>query len=170
MKQLRSRMGLAVSALVLGGAAACGSAGSAGSSPDSSAPSTTSPPASPTARAFPLTIDAANGKIAMVARPTAIVSLSPTATEMLYAIGAGSQVKAVDESSDYPPNAPRTKLDGIDPNIEAIVAYRPDLVLIAGDSTGLTTRLRPFGIPVLSLPAADTLGDVYQQIAEIGKA
>ena len=169
MKQFGSRVRLVASLLVLGGAAACGSAGSAGPSTDSSA-STTPPPGASTARTFPVTIDAANGKIAIAARPTAIVSLSPTATEMLYAIGAGHQVKAVDESSDYPPSAPRTKLDGFDPNIEAIVAYRPDLVLVAGDSTGLTGRLRPFGIPVLSLPAANTLGDVYRQIAEIGEA
>jgi len=128
------------------------------------------PPGASAADTFPITIDAANGEIEIATRPTAIISLSPTATEMVYAIGAGRQVKAVDESSDYPPNAPRTKLDGFDPNIEAIVAYRPDLVLIAGDSTGLTARLRPFGIPVLSLPAASTLRDVYRQIAEIGEA
>jgi len=170
MKKLRSRLGLAVSVLALGGAAACGSAGSAALSTTSSAPSTTLAPGNTAADAFPITIGAANGRISIRSRPTAIISLSPTATEMLYAIGAGGQVKAVDESSDYPPNAPRTKLDGFDPNIEAIVGYRPDLILIAGDSTGLTARLRPFGIPVLSLPAASTLGDVYQQIAELGEA
>ncbi len=169
MKQFRSRLGLAVSVLVLG-AAACGTAGTASDSTASSAPPTTSSPGTSASDRFPVTIDAANGKIAISARPTAIVSLSPTASEMLYAVGAGRQVKAVDESSDYPPDAPRTKLDGFDPNIEAIVAYRPDLVLVAGDSTGLTARLRPFGIPVLSLPAANTLGDVYRQIAEVGEA
>ena len=87
--------------------------------------------------------------------PRAIVSLSPTATEMLYAIGAGSQVKAVDKYSDYPRNAPRTTLDDLSPNVEAIVSYRPDLVVVPGDSTGLTARLKTFGIPVLSLPPAD---------------
>ena len=80
------------------------------------------------ARAFPVTVHAANGTVKITARPTAIVSLSPTATEMLYAIGAGSQVKAVDLNSDYPPGVPRTQLDGNNPNVEAIAAYKPDLV------------------------------------------
>jgi iron complex transport system substrate-binding protein len=80
--------------------------------------------------------------------------MSPTATEMLYAIGAGSQVKAVDSYSDYPKNAPHTKLNAEDPNVEAIVAYKPDLVVVAGDTTGLTAQLAKFGIPVLSDPAA----------------
>src|ERR1700732_4807101 len=81
---------------------------------------------------FPVTVHAANGVVRVTSRPTAIVSLSPTATEMLYAIGAGSQVKAVDSFSDYPKNAPHTKLDALTPNVEAIVAYKPDLVVVAG--------------------------------------
>ena len=60
--------------------------------------------------AFPVSVTAVNGTVRVPARPDAIVSLSPTATEMLYAIGAGSQVKAVDSDSNYPPQAPRTKL------------------------------------------------------------
>lgn len=167
MKHLGSRLRLVLSIVTLGGAAACGSATSAGT--------TTTKPAStsasvPLAHAFPVTIHAPNGKVVIASRPTAILSLSPTATEMLYAIGAGPQVKAVDEFSDYPPSAPRTKLSGLDPNIEAIVAYRPDLVLVAGDSSGLTAKLHGFGIPVLSLPAANKLSDVYAQLAQLGEA
>jgi len=119
---------------------------------------------------FPVTIHAANGQVRIAHQPHAIVSLSPTATEMLYAIGAGSQVKAVDQYSDYPPRAPRTKLDGYQPNVEAIVSYRPDLVVVAGDSTGLTRRLAAFGIPVLSDPAAATLSDAYAQVRALGVA
>jgi iron complex transport system substrate-binding protein len=171
MKQLRSRSRLAMCVVALAGAAAaCGSGGSAGTTTVRPAAGTTSSTAGPGAGAFPVTLRAANGKIRIETRPHAIISLSPTATEMLYAIGAGSQVKAVDEYSDYPPSAPRTKLSGLQPNIEALVAYRPDLVLVAGDPTGLTGRLRSFGIPVLSLPAANTLRDVYRQIAELGEA
>ncbi len=98
------------------------------------------------------------------------MSLSPTATEMLYAIGAGSQVKAVDKYSDYPEDAPRTDLDELAPNVEAIVSYRPDLVVVAGDSTGLTGRLATLGIPVLSLPPAETLADAYAQYGQLGEA
>jgi iron complex transport system substrate-binding protein len=120
--------------------------------------------------AYPLKIAAANGTITISTRPKAIVSLSPTATEMLYAIGAGTQVKAVDSYSDYPKNAPRTSLDALTPNVEAIVAYKPDLVVVSGDTTGLTAQLAKFGIPVLSDPAATTLKQEYQQFDELGLA
>jgi len=127
-------------------------------------------PLSSSSTTYPVQIAAANGTITVPARPTAIVSLSPTATEMLYAIGAGSQVKAVDSYSDYPKNAPHTKLNAEDPNVEAIVAYKPDLVVVAGDTTGLTAQLAKFGIPVLSDPAATDLSQEYQQFDELGEA
>jgi cobalamin transport system substrate-binding protein len=122
------------------------------------------------ATTYPVTIKAANGNITIPARPTAIVSMSPTATEMLYAIGAGSQVKAVDSYSDYPKRAPHTKLSAYQPNVEAIVAYKPDLVIVAGDTTGLTAQLAKFNIPVLSDPAATTLNSAYAQFNELGVA
>jgi iron complex transport system substrate-binding protein len=124
----------------------------------------------PPSTAYPVQIAAANGDITVPARPTAIVSLSPTATEMLYAIGAGAQVKAVDSYSDFPKSAPRTKLDALNPNVEAIVAYKPDLVIVSGDTTGLTAELAKFGIPVLSDPPATNLDQEYQQFAELGRA
>ncbi len=74
-------------------------------------------------------------------RPARIVSLSPTATETLFAIGAGSQVVAVDDQSDYPNSAPQTSLSGFTPNVEAIAGYRPDLVVIAYDPKGLSDAL-----------------------------
>jgi iron complex transport system substrate-binding protein len=120
--------------------------------------------------AYPMKVVAANGTITIPAKPTAIVSMSPTATEMLYAIGAGSQVKAVDSYSDYPKNAPHTKLDAQTPNVEAIVANKPDLVVVGGDTTGLTAQLAKFGIPVLSDPAATGLNQEYQQFDELGQA
>ena len=126
--------------------------------------------AATTSTTYPVQVTAANGNITIPSRPTAIVSLSPTATEMLYAIGAGSQVKAVDSYSDFPKNAPRTKLNADDPNVEAIVAYKPDLVVVAGDTTGLTAQLAKFGIPVLSDPAATDLSQEYQQFDELGEA
>jgi iron complex transport system substrate-binding protein len=131
-------------------------------------PSYASKPASN--NGYPQTVHAANGSVVISKRPTAIVSLSPTATEMLYAIGAGHQVKAVDQYSDYPLGAPKTKLDGYQPNVEAIVSYKPDLVVVAGDTTGLTAQLAPFHVPVLSLPSATTVSDEYQQIGELGQA
>ncbi|HEY5023557.1 MAG TPA: ABC transporter substrate-binding protein [Acidimicrobiales bacterium] len=125
---------------------------------------------SPATGSFPVSISAANGVARIKARPHAVVSLSPTATEMLYAIGAGAQVKAVDKYSDYPKQAPRTTLDDLSPNVEAIVSYRPDLVVVPGDSTGLTGRLKAFGIPVLSLPPATTLAGAYAEYGQLGRA
>ena len=96
------------------------------------------------------------------------MSLSPTATEMLFAIGAGSQVIAVDSDSDYPPNAPHTKLSGFQPNVEAIAGYNPDLVVIASDPGGLVKSLKALHIPVLEEPPAANLSDAYQQVDQLG--
>ena len=119
---------------------------------------------------FPVTVTAAGATVRIPARPKAIISLSPTATEMLYAIGAGSQVKAVDANSDYPPGAPRTKLSGFTPNVEAIAGYKPDLVVIAGNTGGLAAKLTALSIPVLQLPAPTGIGGVYTEFSELGAA
>ena len=161
---LRARRLTAVAVLIAFGAAACGSTG-AGHGASGGQTS-----ASASGGTFPLVVTAANGTVRVPQRPHAIVSLSPTATEMLYAIGAGSQVKAVDKYSDYPKQAPRTTLDDLQPNVEAIVSYRPDLVVVPGDSSGLTSRLKSFGIPVLSLPPAATLADAYREYGQLGQA
>jgi iron complex transport system substrate-binding protein len=98
-----------------------------------------------------------------------IVSLSPTATESLFAIGAGPQVVAVDDQSNYPAQAPRTDLSGYKPNVEAIAAKSPDLVVIADDSAKLSDALGALKIKVLVQPPAKTFDDVYAQIGELGK-
>ena len=72
--------------------------------------------------AFPVTIVTPDGKVTISKKPRRIVSLSPTATETLFAIGAGKQVIAVDDQSDYPKNAPKTTLSGFTP--EALNALR----------------------------------------------
>ena len=135
----------------------------------SSSTSTADTHGTTTASRFPVTVTAANGKVKVGKKPTEIVSLSPTATEMLYAIGAGSQVKAVDDDSDYPAQAPRTKLSGFTPNIEAIVAEKPDLVVISFDSSVVTKRLAAFSIPVLYLPAPTALSGVYAEFDQLGE-
>jgi iron complex transport system substrate-binding protein len=122
-----------------------------------------------TADDFPATITAGNGSVTVPKRPTRIVSLSPTATETLFALGAGSQVVAVDDQSDFPKSAPRTSLSGYTPNVEAIAAYRPDLVVIAFDPKGLADALTRLGIPVVFHNAARTLPGAYQQIRQLGK-
>jgi iron complex transport system substrate-binding protein len=127
--------------------------------------STTAGSATP---AFPVTITAKNGKVTIPRAPRRIVSLSATATETLFAIGAGAQVVAVDEQSDYPKNAPKTTLSGFTPNVEAIVAYRPDLVVVAYDPRGLVDALGRLGIRVIHHDGAQTLPGAYQQIRQLG--
>ena len=101
--------------------------------------------------------------------PARIVSLSPTATESLFAIGAGTQVVAVDDQSDYPKSAPKTTLSGFTPNVEAIAAYRPDLVVVSYDPKGLVRRLKQARDPGASCTAAaTTLPGAYQQIRQLG--
>ena len=102
--------------------------------------------------------------------PERIVSLSPTATEMLFAIGAGDQVVAVDDQSDYPEGVPSTDLSGFEPNLEAVATYEPDLVVYSGGSVELEDGLEAIGADVLVLPAAVTLEDTYTQIADLGEA
>jgi iron complex transport system substrate-binding protein len=125
---------------------------------------------SPTAEAaaFPVTVKAANGSITIDDRPESIVSLSPTGTEMLFAIGAGEQVVAVDEFSYYPPEAPTTKLSGLEPNVEAIAKYEPDLVVASDDTGELESSLEALDIPLFVAPAAQTLDDSYTQIDQLG--
>ena len=102
-----------------------------------------------------------------------IVSLSPTATEMLYAIGAGDQVVAVDSLSTFPAEvAPKvTKISAYEPSAEAILAYEPDVVLISNDMNKITEQLTGANpeIEVWTGAAAASLDDVYKQINELGE-
>lgn len=150
----------ALLALVL---AACGGTADEAAGP----PPATSGAAEP---AFPVTIEAENGTVVIEEQPERIVSLSPTATESLFAIGAGDQVIAVDDQSNYPADAPVTDLSGFQPNIEAIVGYEPDLVVSGFDPGGLVDGLETVGVTVLLQPAATDLEGAYEQIEELGAA
>lgn len=103
-----------------------------------------------------------------------IVSLSPTATEMLYAIGAGDQVVALDSLSTFPAETADkvTEISAFEPNAEAILGYEPDLVLISNDMNKISEQLTAAdpGITVWTGAAAATLDDVYRQIGELGAA
>lgn len=95
--------------------------------------------------------------------------MSATATEMLFAIGAGPQVVAVDDQSNFPAEAPKTKLSAYEPSAEAIAGYRPDLVVISDDTKNLKAQLTKLSIPVLVSPAAKVLDDSYREINELGE-
>jgi cobalamin transport system substrate-binding protein len=147
--------------VVVGG---CGSSSQTGSSKAATA-------ARGVAGAFPVSVPGAGGVTVLARAPRRIVSLSPTSTEDLFAVGAGSQVVAVDGESDFPPSAPRTKLSGFQPSVEALAGYHPDLVVISDESPAyLAPALRKLGVPVIINPAARTLAQAYEEIAELGVA
>ena len=120
-----------------------------------------------TADRFPASLSVGAVKVTVARKPTRIVSISPTATEILFAIGAGKQVIAVDDQSNFPTTAPKTKLSGFQPNVEAIVAYKPDLVVMS-QSDKVTDALRALKVPILVQTAASTLDDTYMQMAQLG--
>jgi iron complex transport system substrate-binding protein len=141
-------------------AAGCGGDGSGGDGGgDSAAGASPRPGAS-----FPVTV----GGLTLDESPTKIVSLSPTATEMLFAIGAGTQVTAADSNSNFPDQAPTTELSGSMPNAEAVAAKNPDLVVISNDTNKIMDQLARLKVPVYLAPAAQTLDDSYAQITDLG--
>jgi iron complex transport system substrate-binding protein len=148
--------------------AACGSDDSAGDAADPSAPAATAGDATAATTAP----SAAEATIPADDVELRVVSLSPTHTEMMFAIGAGDQLVAVDEFSDYPAAAQElpNDLSAFDNNVEAIASYEPDLVLIGGDFNGLGPQLDTLGIDWWDGPAAMTLDDTYRQIEELGDA
>jgi iron complex transport system substrate-binding protein len=121
-------------------------------------------------KGFPVTVKDSRGPVKIAKRPVRIVSLSPSATESLFAIGAGKQVVAVDDQSNFPAGVPSTKLSGFTPNLEAIAGYKPDLVVIANDTKDLSAGLTKLKIPVMLLPAANTIDEAYSQIEVLGAA
>lgn len=123
------------------------------------------------AKQFPVTVTPPGGKpLTIDKRPERIVSLSASNTETLFAVGAGKQVVAVDDQSNFPADVPKTDLSGLNPNVEAIADYNPDLVVISDDADDLVASLTELHKQVLLVPAAATLEDVYASIELIGKA
>lgn len=114
---------------------------------------------------FPVTV----GDLTLDAQPTRIVSLSPSVTEMLFAIDAGEQVVAADEHSNYPPEAPTTELSGFQLNVEAVAEHEPDLVVLSSFADEFLPQLEQVGIPVHVAPDTPaTVDDVYAQVVELG--
>lgn len=119
---------------------------------------------------FPVTLEDSTGEVTIDDQPESVISLSATATEMLFAIGAGPLVVAVDDQSNYPADAPMTDLSGFTPNVEAILAYEPDLVVIQFDPGDLVASLETAGVDVITLGPAGTVDDVYTQMQLLGEA
>jgi iron complex transport system substrate-binding protein len=142
---------VAATALLLAGCAS-DDGGSAAPAASGSAPA-----------AYPVSV----GNVTLAQRPERIVSLAPSATEMLFAVDAGPQVVAVDDQSNYPANAPKSDLSSFKPNAEAVAAKNPDLVVISDDLNKIVEQLTKLKIPVFQTPAAKSLDDTYTQIGQL---
>lgn len=169
-----SRLGVAVVLVGLVAASACGG-GDSKPERDTNFTDDPTPIAVSTIPAFPATIQRSDGKALTVTKPpTRIVSLSPGATEILYAIGAESALVAVDKQADYPDAAKNfaQKVDAYEPNVETITGLAPDLVIVATDSNGIVGKLDALKIPVLFEDidtSIKTVDDVFGQIRIIGQ-
>ena len=100
--------------------------------------------------------------------PKRIISLSPSITEILFEIGSGNQVIAVDNLSNYPNEAPISDISAYDPNVEAISLLNPDLVILSYNIKNLKTALKKMGIETIYLPAPLNFEDILDQIDYLG--
>ncbi len=102
--------------------------------------------------ALGLLLLAACGRVEPAARvPQRIVALAPSNVEILFALGLGGRVVGVGNYCTYPPEtSSRPQLGGLfDPNLEALVALRPDLVVLAVSERDLAAKVAGLGIPSL---------------------
>ncbi len=112
-------------------------------------------------------------------KPSCVVSLSPTATETLYAIGAGPEVQAVDKDSDYPTTGlPKKRIDSLNPSVEAVIGIcktsstnpstKPDLVIISYDANDIKEKLAAVGVKVVEQDAPSNVTGALAQIEQLG--
>jgi iron complex transport system substrate-binding protein len=116
-------------------------------------------------------VDDLGRRIFLAKAPTRIVSLAPSLTEILFAIGAGSQVAGVTEFCDYPAEAQaKPKVGYSRPNLESIVSLQPDLIVAPQDflQTDVIAKLEQLKIPVFVLQAR-TVEDIAAQITTLGR-
>ena len=134
-------------------------------------PAPATPTAPPTAAAFPLTIeDSAGTAVTLEAAPARIISYSPGATEILFAIGAGDRVVATDEFSDFPAETEALpKLAYSSPEPEGALVLEPDLLLMATQQREQVEQFRSLGMTVLFLDSAQDLDGVFWMIALLGE-
>jgi iron complex transport system substrate-binding protein len=131
--------------------------------PPTTTPDVTATVPPPVTTAGPATTEAAEGA-------QRIVSLSPTHTEILFAIGAGGQVVAVDNLSNFPRKAAAvaTDMSAYEPNVEAVAGYDPDLVVTDGSNPEFVSQLDSLGLEHWEGVAPSGFADVYEQIEQLG--
>jgi iron complex transport system substrate-binding protein len=131
--------------------------------PPTTTPDVTATVPPPVTTAGPATTEAAEGA-------QRIVSLSPTHTEILFAIGAGDQVVAVDNLSNFPRKAAAvaTDMSAYEPNVEAVAGYDPELVVTDGSNPEFVSQLDSLGLEHWEGVAPSGFADVYEQIEQLG--
>ncbi len=155
-------------------ATAASTAASTASSPSAAAaasPTTTASANPSAATQYPLTVTDDQGtSVTLAAKPTHIVSLVPSNTEILYAVGAGDDLMAGTQYDDYPPDAKsKALIKGLKPSLEVVTAYHPDLVLASSsNASDLIQQLRTLHIPVVYLDPHDFVG-VYHDVQLVGQ-
>ena len=129
------------------------------------------PTAAPTVAAFPLTIEDSGGTmVTLEAAPERIISYSPGATELLFAIGAGARVVATDEFSDFPAETEALpKLAYSSPDPERALTLDPDLLLMATQQREQVEQFRSLGMTVLFLDSAQDVAGVFGMVALLGE-
>jgi iron complex transport system substrate-binding protein len=137
-------------------------------------PTSTEPPATAVPTTAPITLTDGLGRSVTLAGPARkVISLAPSNTEILFAIGAGSQVMGRDLFSDYPEAAKAVQDIGGSMgqyNTEAIVALQPDLILAGGINTPeLVASLEKVGLTVYFLPNPETLEQMYANLVTVGQ-
>ena len=111
--------------------------------------------------------------------PSCVVSLSPTATETLFAIGAGHQVQAVDNDSNFPTSGlPTKRINSLNPSVEAVLGIckatkvhpstKPDLVIISFDANTIKEKLTAVGVKVVEQDAPKNVAGALSQIRQLG--
>jgi len=131
------------------------------------------PTATPTPAPFLSITDDFGRTVVLKARPQRIVTLAPSATEMIFAVGAGDRLVGRDELSDYPPEAKNVpSIGGTYPSIntEAIVALRPDLILAPGViSPEQVKALEDLGLVVFHQRTPKDIEEIFEQIRTVGR-
>lgn len=116
-------------------------------------------------------VDDAGRKLYIAKPPTRVISLAPSITEMLFALGLDGQIIAVTEFCNYPAAAlSKPKIGYARPNLESLVALRPDLIVAPQEFVRADTlaKLDELKIPVFMLEAK-TVEDIMLQIQSLGK-
>ena len=158
-------------ALLLVAACSGGDAATATPTEEATAEATAATTATEVATPAPVVVTDSDGtELTFAVAPSRIISFSPGATEILFAIGAGDQVVAVDEWANYPPETESLeRVKYIDPDPERALSLNPDLVLMSTAQQPQVEQFRSLGLTVMFNLEPDSLQGVLDNILLLGE-